>query len=87
VTIQAVVVLDPGRVISLGVEGLGKFKDLSRTERDAIAASLAPVLQNVNNAPGDVHRVGIKGNPPVFHSPLPVKGLLFAPRSVAEKNP
>ena len=54
-------------VVSLGVEALGRFKDIPRTIFNAISATLAPVLYDMDLSFGHNYFTGIQGNTPEFH--------------------
>lgn len=65
--IQALVALYNGRVVSIAVEILERLQHLSGAIGNTIAASLAPVFYDMNDSPGDVHPVRIKGLSPKCH--------------------
>ena len=70
------------------VELFGKRQDAPRAEFDAVTASLAAFLDNVDNALGDIDDIRIKGYAPEFHKadPSPVSLCTGAKRYVCERE-
>jgi hypothetical protein len=54
-------------MVSLGVEALGRSKNVSRAIFDAVPAALASVFYDMDLPSGDHDHIGIQGNSPKFH--------------------
>jgi len=59
-----------GWVVALLIESRGKLENLPWTELDTVAASFASILQDVDNAAGDLNLFGIQWNSPEIHALL-----------------
>jgi hypothetical protein len=58
-----------GGMIALGVGAPGHNKHVLGAELDAVATALAPFLNDVNDAMGNLDLFSIQGLSPVAHSP------------------
>jgi hypothetical protein len=58
---------DHRRVVPLAVETVGKLEDVLGAELDAVAATLAPVVDNVHHSSGDLDILGIERDSPKCH--------------------
>jgi hypothetical protein len=65
-----IVLLYPRGMIALLIIFCGKLQDSSGTEFDAIAAALAPVLEDMNLSTRDLKLFRIQRNPPKYHGPV-----------------
>jgi hypothetical protein len=55
-------------IITFEIKGLGHPEHVTRTVFDTKLTTLAPFFDHSYLAPGDLDRLQVKGNAPVFHS-------------------
>jgi hypothetical protein len=60
-------------MVAFLIEAGGEFQDLPGAKFDAIAATLASILNDINNPLGDLNPVRIQWYPPQLHRCYPLQ--------------